>query len=417
MLHLDFETFYLANGLKVIVHEDHSIPKAVVNILYRVGSRDEEAHRTGFAHLFEHLMFEGSKHIPHYDAPLQRVGGENNAFTSCDITNYYLSVPSNQLETAFWLESDRMLELDFSEEKLAIQKSVVIEEFKQRYLNQPYGDAMNLLRGLAFQTHPYQWATIGKEISHVEEATLDYVKDFFFGYYAPNNATMVVAGDVNLAEVKELAEKWFAPIPKRELKKHALPQEPKQTEARFMTKKADVPFTGIYKMYHIPAHTEKGFYIADILTDIMSGSKSAKLFQALVQEQQIATSVGAFTWGMAEPGALSINAQLAEGQTIEKYETALSAAIADLQNLTEDDLVRIKNKLQSAFVLEKMELLNRAMGIAWYDFLGDANLINHAPDFYQNITLAEVKQAAAEFLAAENCATLYYVPNDTVVGN
>ncbi len=410
MLNIHYHTHTLDNGLKVIIHQDHALPKAVVNILYRVGSKDEEPEKTGFAHLFEHLMFEGSKNIEHYDVHLQRVGGENNAFTSCDLTNYYLTVPSNQLETAFWLESDRMLELGFSEDRLANQKKVVIEEFKQRYLNQPYGDAMNLLRGLHFTQHPYNWATIGKEIAHIEEATLDYVKEFFYGYYAPNNAVMVVAGDVQIDEVIDLAQKWFGDIPHRTLKKHEIPAEPKQTSARFMTHKADVPFIGVYKMFHIPAHGEREYYITDILTDILSAGKSGKLYQSLVITQQICTSAQAFVWGMLDPGALSINAQLAEGQTIEAYEAALRAEIEALQGLEEADLQRIKNKLAAMFVMEKTQLLSKAMALAFCENIGDIELVNRTPDLYQAITLEEVKAAAARFLAAENSSTLYYLP-------
>ena len=412
MLNIHFETFTLSNGLKVIVHEDHSIPKAIVNILYNVGSRDEEADKTGFAHLFEHLMFEGSVNIPHYDTELQKVGGDNNAFTSSDITNYYLSLPSNCLETAFWLESDRMLELAFSQERLDNQKSVVIEEFKQRYINQPYGDAMNVLRDLHFTTHSYKWATIGKEIAHVEEATLDYVKSFFYGYYAPNNATLVVAGDVKKEKVLRLAEKWFGGIPKRTLKKHAIPQEPAQTEARFMEKRGKVPFTGIYKMFHVPAHRERAYYVTDILTDVLSNGKTGKLFQSLVIDKQVVSSVGAFTWGMADPGIVSINAQLGEGKTIEMYEKGLRETLNQLQSLTQDDLDIIKNKIQSAFVMEKLHVLNKAMGIAFSDFLGDAELINKTPEIYASITLAEVKEAAATFLEESNSSTLYYLPEE-----
>lgn len=410
MLNIHFETFTLSNGLKVIVHEDHSVAKAVVNILYNVGSRDEEPDKTGFAHLFEHLMFEGSANIPHYDKELQKAGGDNNAFTSSDITNYYLTLPSNCLETAFWLESDRMLELGFSQERLDNQKSVVIEEFKQRYLNQPYGDAMNLLRDLHFTTHPYKWATIGKEISHVENATLDYVKSFFYGYYAPNNATMVVAGDVKKEKVMKLAEKWFGSIPRRTLKKHPIPQEPPQTEARFMEVKRNVPHTGIYKMFHVPAHTERAYYVTDIITDILSSGKSGKLFQSLVIEQQIASSVSAFSWGMADPGIVSINAQLSEGKSTEEYEKALRESLNQLQNLQQDDLDIIKNKLQSAFLMEKLYVLNKAMGIAFGDFLGDAELINKTPEIYASITLKEVKEVAEKYFQESNSSTLYYLP-------
>ncbi|TAE51046.1 MAG: insulinase family protein [Bacteroidetes bacterium] len=410
MSNIPYEIHTLANGLRVIIHEDHSVPKAVMNILYRVGSKDEEAHRTGFAHLFEHLMFEGSRHIPHYDEPLQRAGGQNNAFTTSDITNYYLTLPSNQLETAFWLESDRMLELAFSEEKLAIQKSVVIEEFKQRYLNQPYGDAHLRLRGLHFQQHPYNWATIGKEISHIEGATLEYVQDFFFGYYAPNNATMVVAGDVDPAEVMQLAEKWFGPIPERALKKHPLPQEPAQTAPRRDTVYADVPFPAVYKMYHMPAHTDRDYYVADLITDLLSSGRNARLFLNMVKQRQVATSVSAFSWGMYDPGALSIDAQIAAGHSPEAYEEALQQELDSLQDLSEEDLQRIKNKVESMFVLNQMTILNKAMSIATCDSLGDPELINTTPQIYQAITLEELKEVAARIFHPNNCSTLYYLP-------
>lgn len=412
MLRINYETFTLDNGLKVIVHEDHSIPKAVVDIVYRVGSKDEEAHRTGFAHLFEHLMFEGSKHIPHYDTPLQRVGGQNNAFTSSDITNYYLSLPSNQLETAFWLESDRMLELGFSQEKLDIQKSVVIEEYKQRYLNQPYGDAHIKLRSLHFQTHPYKWPTIGKEIAHIEEATLEEVEEFFYGYYAPNNATMVVAGDIHPDDVRQLAEKWFGEIPRRTLKKHPLPQEPVQQEAKSMTVYGKVPFPAVYKMYHIPAHTDREYYVSDILTDLLSNGKSGLLFQHMVKTRQVSPQVGAFSWGMHDPGCISIDGKVAEDQTVEAYEAALSETLTQLQDLQEDDLGRIKGKLEATFVMQKTTILNKAMGLAISDALGDAELINRTPEIYHSITLDEVKEAASKYLAPENSSTLYYLPED-----
>jgi zinc protease len=410
-----FETFTLDNGLKVIVHEDHSIPKAVVDIVYRVGSKDEDPERTGFAHLFEHLMFEGSKHVPQYDQPLQRVGGNNNAFTNSDITNYYLSLPSNQLETAFWLESDRMLELSFSQEKLDIQRSVVIEEFKQRYLNQPYGDAHLRLRALHYTTHPYQWPTIGQDMAHIERATLADVQDFFFGYYAPNNATLVVVGDVEVNQVRALAQKWFGPIPRRTLKKRALPQEPPQTQGRQETVHAEVPFPAVYKMYHIPGHTDRDYYLADLLTDLLSNGKSAILPQYLVRQHQVAQTVGAFAWGMHDPGVISIDARLAEGIEVEAYEARLQEAIEQLQTLSEADLDRIKGKLSAIFVLQKTTLLNKAVSLARYDALGDPHLINTVPDIYRSLTLEEVKQAARQYLAPDNCSTLHYLPQTAAV--
>ena len=412
MLKIAYDTFYLSNGLKVVVHEDHSIPKAVVDVIYKVGSKDEEAHRTGFAHLFEHLMFEGSQNIPEYDRPLQMVGGQNNAFTTSDITNYYLSLPANQLETAFWLESDRMLELGFSQKKLDIQKSVVIEEYKQRYLNQPYGDAHIHLRGIHFTQHPYHWPTIGKEISHIEEATLDEVKDFFFGFYAPNNATLVVAGDVSLEQVKELAEKWFGPIPKRQLKKQPLPQEPQQKEARTLTVYGNVPYPAVYKMYHIPAHNTEEYYVADMVTDLLSNGKSGILHQYMVKKKQVSPQVSAFSWGMHDPGAVSIDGKIVEGVSIETYEKALDEALDQLQSLTQEDLERMQGKLEASLIMQKTTILNKAMALALSDALGDINLINTTTDIYRSITLDQVKSAATTYLSPTNCSTLYYLPNE-----
>jgi len=410
-MQLSYETFVLDNGLKVLVHEDHTVPKVIVNTLYRVGSKDEEESRTGFAHLFEHLMFEGSKHIPHYDDALQRVGGESNAFTNSDITNYFISLPSNQIETGFWLESDRMLALDFSDEKLSIQKSVVIEEYKQRYLNQPYGNAHIQLRNLHFQRHPYRWPTIGMDISHIEAATLDDVKNFFYGYYAPNNATLVVVGDVNTATVADLAQKWFGPIEKRSLKKHPIPQEELQKAPKYLSVEGSVPLTAVYKMFHIPAHTERAYYIADIITDILANGKSSLLYQTLVKEQQVSPSVTAFSWGMHDPGALSIEGKIAQGRTVEEFELALDEVFERLEQLTEEDLQRIKNKLSASFILQKTNMLNKAIDFAMSDTLGNPDLINQTPAIYQSIKLEEVKEAAKIYLHPNNSSTLYYYPH------
>lgn len=413
MLHIPFEVHTLSNGLRIIIHPDRSIPKAVINVIYRVGAKDEDEHRTGFAHLFEHLMFEGSQHIPSYDTPLQRVGGQNNAFTTSDITNYYLSIPSNQLETGFWLESDRMLGLNFSQEKLDIQKSVVIEEFKQRYLNQPYGNAHLELRKLHYEVHPYHWATIGKEISHIAEATLEEVKDFFYGYYAPNNATLVVAGDVDVDQVLSLAEKWFGPIPTRNLKKQTLAQEPVQTEAKQIEYRGEVPFEAVYKMFHIPAHTDKAYYTADMITDILANGKSSLLHQHMTLEKEVSPNASAFSWGLHDPGIISIDGQVAAGKSIAEYETALQEVFDQLMEIDEDNLQRMKTKLSASFVIQKTRLLNKAIELAMSDVLGDPDLINKTPEIYQSITLKELKTAAAEILAPSNSSTLYYLPQAT----
>jgi zinc protease len=409
---IKYSTFTLENGLRVIVHEDHSLAKVVLNILYHVGARDEEERRTGFAHLFEHLMFGGSSNIPDYDTALQRVGGENNAFTTNDITNYYLTVPSNQIETAFWLESDRMLELDFSQRSLDVQKSVVIEEFKQRYLNKPYGDAHLILRELHYTTHPYKWPTIGKEISHIEMATLEDVKDFFYGFYAPNNATLVVAGNTTEAQARELAEKWFGPIPRRKLRLHELPPEPPQTAPRQKTIYREVPYPAVYKMYHIPSKVEDGYYVADIITDILSAGKAGHLFQHMVKETQVATSARAFVWGAHHPGPLSIDGTLADGKSIEAYEKALDEVLGGLLDVSESELQRVKNSIESQYIMERTTLLNRAMILAMSDCLGDPELANQSLEKYLSITREQVIEGVRTYLNPDNCSTLYYLPTN-----
>lgn len=409
-MRIAYQSFILENGLKVIVHEDPSVNKVAVNIVYKVGARDEQEHRTGLAHLFEHLMFSGSKNIPDYDTHVQRIGGECNAFTNSDLTNYYLTCPANQLETAFWLESDRMLEIDLSQKNVDVQKSVVCEEFKQRYLNQPYGDAYLHLRPLHYKKHPYRWMTIGMNLSHIEEVTLAECQHFFNSFYAPNNAVMCVAGGITLDQVKILAEKWFAPIPNRFVDRPIKETEPKQTEVRATTIHKKVPFSAVYKAYHMPARAEKAYYAADMITDILSNGKSTRLFQALVKEQKVASRISAFSWGLFDPGMISIEGRIAEGVSVTQYEEALAGVLNRLADeITETELQSMKNKVLSAETFEKTTILNRAMNLAIYDYIGDAELINTNSDRYQQLTLDDIRQAIAEYLRPTNCSTLYYL--------
>jgi zinc protease len=405
-----FNEFVLDNGLRVIVHEDHTVQIAVMNILYDVGSRDENPEKTGFAHLFEHLMFGGSVNIPSYDEPLQNVGGENNAFTNTDITNYYLTVPSSNLETGFWLESDRMLSLSFDPKALEVQRKVVIEEFKQRYLNQPYGDVWLKLRPLAYQQHPYQWATIGKEISHIENATLDDVRDFFFSHYVPNNAVMVVAGNVTLSRVKELAEKWFGPIPARVLKKRSLPVEPKQKEKRTLTTEANVPANALYKTYHMPGRFHPDYYACDLLSDILSRGDSSRLYRALVKEKEIFTSLSSFVMGTIDPGLLVVSGRLQQGIALPDAEKEIDAVLQNLiqSGVTETELQKVKNQSEASIEFGEVEVINRAMNLAFSSLSGDTNLVNLEIDNIEKVTVADVQRVAKEILSEENSSTLYY---------
>lgn len=407
---IKFSKFTLDNGLKVIVHQDKSTPIVAINILYNVGARDENPDKTGFAHLFEHLMFGGSKNIPVYDEPLQLVGGENNAFTNNDITNYYLTLPKENIETGFWLESDRMLSLAFSEKSLDVQRNVVIEEFKQRYLNQPYGDIWLLLRPLAYKVHPYQWATIGKEISHIENATIEDVKDFFYKHYAPNNAIMVVAGDITEAEIRKLSEKWFSPIEKRKVQKRKLPKEPVQTEYRELEVTRDVPYDSIIKTYHMCGRLGKDYHTFDILSDILSNGKSARFYQKLVKEKRLFADIDAYITGSIDDGLFIISGTLLEGIDMKIAESAIQEVIDDIISKKVDsyELQKVKNKAEANLQFSEIDVLNKAMNLAFFELLGDANMINEESDKYHKITENDILKASKKVFTKENCSTLYY---------
>jgi zinc protease len=409
-LMIDFREFVADNGLRVIVHEDPTVQIAVLNILYDVGSRDEHPDKTGFAHLFEHLMFGGSVNIPNYDEPLQKVGGENNAFTNTDITNYYLTVPSDNLETGFWLESDRMLSLSFDPQVLEVQRKVVIEEFKQRYLNQPYGDVWLKLRPLTYKVHPYQWATIGKEISHIENATMDDVRSFFYAHYNPANAIMVVAGNVTFHQVKKLTEKWFSGIPSGTLKSRALPSEPRQSEKRILEVEAEVPASALYKAYHMPGRFHDDYYAIDLLSDILSRGHSSVLYQKLVKEKEIFTSVSSFVMGTVDPGLLVINGRVADGVLLRDAEKHVDEIVADIveKGVDEEELEKVKNQAYSTLEFGEIEVMNRAMNLAFAKLSGDAGLVNLEGKKIKAVTTADIKRVAESILHEGNASVMYY---------
>jgi zinc protease len=404
-----YTEFTLANGLKVIVHEDPSVQIAVLNILYDVGSRDEDPSKTGFAHLFEHLMFGGSKNIPSYDEPLQLVGGENNAFTSTDITNYYLTVPAANIETGFWLESDRMMSLSFDPTVLEVQRKVVIEEFKQRYLNQPYGDVWLKLRPLAYTTHPYKWATIGKEISHIENATLDDVRDFFFSHYLPNNAVLVVAGNVKVDHVKKLAEKYFAPIPAGKKPTRKLPQEPLQQKKRILSVEAKVPANALYKTWHMSGRFNNDYYASDFISDMLSRGQSSRLYQHLVKEKEIFTSISSFIMGTVDPGLMVVSGRVKEGISLQDAEGELEHVIEDFKNtVSEQELEKVKNQAAATLAFGEVEVLNRAMNLAFASLSGDAGLVNRESSIIESVKLEDVQKIAKEIIREDNSSVMYY---------
>ena len=408
---IEFDKFTLENGLRVIVHTDSSSPLVCMNILYDVGARDESEEQTGFAHLFEHLMFGGSVNIPSYDTPLQEVGGENNAFTNNDVTNYYLTLPAANIETGFWLESDRMLSLAFSEKSLEVQRSVVIEEFKQRYLNQPYGDEWLLLRPLTYKVHPYRWATIGKEIKHIEDAKIEDVKAFFKRFYHPANAILVVTGNVKTELVKVLAEKWFAPIPSLEKAVRNLPAEPKQLTARHETVYRDVPADSLHKVYHMPGRMDKSYHAIDLLSDILGRGHSARLYQALVKENPLFSEISAHLMGSFDPGLFVISGRLNEGVDYQLADKAIEAVLQQLSTeiLPEKEVQKVKNKAESTHVFGELGIMNKAMNLAFAELLDEANMVNREIDLIQAVTAEEIHKAAKEILRPENCTTLYYL--------
>lgn len=405
---IQFDRFKLDNGLTVLFHKDTTTPMAVVNILYNVGARDESEDKTGFAHLFEHLMFGGSVNIPEFDTPLQLAGGENNAFTSNDITNYYDVVPVKNIETALWLESDRMLSLAFTPKSLEVQRSVVIEEFKQRYLNQPYGDVWLQLRPEVYKVHPYRWATIGKEIKHIEEATMDDVKGFFKQFYHPANAIMCIGGNMELEEVKRLATKWFGDIPAGEINQRDLPKEPKQMEFRQKTIERAVPTDAFYYAFRMEDRMHPDYFVYDTLSDILGRDKSSRLYKSLKKEQGLVSNVSAYVTGSIDSGLLIISGKLNDGITFEQLDEAFWKEMDQLLNakVSEDELNRIMVKIRTSNEFQHQAVLNRAMALCMNELLGDADMINHESEKYAAITPEDLQRVAASTFVKTNCTLL-----------
>ncbi|MBS1731522.1 MAG: insulinase family protein [Bacteroidetes bacterium] len=407
---INFKKFILDNGLRVIVHEDHSTPMAMVNVLYDVGAKDEDPEQTGFAHLFEHLMFGGSLHIPSYDEPLQIAGGQNNAFTTDDLTNYYCQVPAKNLETAFWLESDRMLSLAFSEESLEVQRKVVCEEFKEHYINKPYGNAWHLIRELSFQIHPYRWMTIGKELSHIEKARMEDVKSFFKKHYNPMNAILAIGGHVTFDQVETLAKKWFGNIPPGEKYIRHLPEEPEQKEARKKEVYEEVPLNALYKTWHIPGRMDQGYYAIDLISEILSGGNSSRLYESLVKKKKLFSSISCYHFGNVEPGLISIEGKLVPGVKMQDAENAVEEELDLLKShlLEDQELQKVKNKTESITVFEDMSIMSRATNLSFYELMGNANLMNKELEKYQSINIDHILESAQKTFKEENSNTLYY---------
>jgi zinc protease len=413
-MQIDYKKFILSNGLRFIVHEDHSTPMAVLNVLYDVGARDEDPGKTGFAHLFEHLMFGGSVNIKDFEAPLLMAGGENNAFTTNDLTNYYIQLPAENIETACWLESDRMLSLAFSEKSLDVQRKVVCEEFKEHYINKPYGDVAFKLRELAYKTHPYRWMTIGQELSHIENAKLTDVKAFFRKHYCPANAIVVMAGNIQSDRALELAEKWFGSIPSGEKYIRHLPTEPKQQKARLLETKADVPLDALYKAFHVGSRTDKSYYAMDLIGELLGGGGSSRLFQRLVKEKRLFSNIECYHFGSSDPGLLLIEGKLIKGTSMTAADLAIREELDKLSSsmIEEKELMKVKNKTESAILFEDMSLMNRASNLAMYELMGDAGLMNTELQKYMDVTPGEIRDLSVSILNEDNCSSLFYYSNN-----
>ena len=403
-----FERFTLENGLRVIFHHDPATPMAVVNTLYDVGARDESPERTGFAHLFEHLMFGGSVNIPDFDGPLQRAGGQSNAFTSNDITNYYDILPAQNIETALWLESDRMLSLAFTEKSLEVQRNVVIEEFKQRYFNQPYGDVWLEFRPMAYKEHPYQWATIGKNIEQIETATMEEVKAFFNKHYTTENAILTIAGNFEFEYIKELVTKWYGDIPSRNQYIRNIKPEPEQNEYRTKVITRDVPNNAFYYGFKMPGKYRKGYFAADIISDLLGRGKSSRLYRKLKKELELVTEVNAYILGSHDAGLLMISGFLKDGISFEQLDDALWQVIADLKDctLSEKELEKTINKVKTTKVFSEEGILSKAILLASHEVMGDANEVNNELEAYESITSSEINALANKMLQKEKCSRL-----------
>jgi len=408
---IQFEKITLANGLRVIVHTDISTPFVAVNVCYNVGAKHEDPDRTGFAHLFEHLTFGGSQHVPDFDTPVQNAGGTNNAFTTNDITNYYITIPANNIETALWLESDRMMGPKFTKKGLEVQRNVVIEEFRQRNLNKPYGDTWHLLRDLSYKVHPYRWPTIGLIPEHIERATLEEVKDFFFHHYAPNNAVLVITGNIEAGKAFRLAEKWFSDIPEREITNNLILPEPLQTADREMTVYREVPVDTFYVAWHMSSRLHKDFYAADLLSDILSGGNSSRVEERLVKGLKLFTEADVFLSGENEPGLFVATGKINEGVDFEFARDTMIEEVRQTADslITPHELEKVQNKVEAEQVFNEIGYLEKAMQLAAYEILGDAGLINEQAEHYRNVTPDDIRTVATGILRVGNCNTLNYL--------
>lgn len=408
---ISFNRKQLSNGLTLLHHNDPTTPFVVVNILYRVGAKNEDPERTGFAHLFEHLMFEGTSNVPDFDQPLQEAGGINNAFTNNDYTNYYIKLPKENLELALYLEADRMLHLDINDHTLSTQKKVVIEEFKENYTNKPYGDVWHTLRTMVYENHPYRWPTIGKDFHHIADAPLNDVVSFFEKHYHPSNAILCIAGNVSEEDALKFAGSYFESIPNGRAATNDNFEEPEQKASKSLTQEKDVPLDAIYIAFKMPGRLDKEYYHADILSDILAGSKSSRLRERLIKQNHLFVSIDAYITGTVETGMFIIEGKLTESVTPEEAESAIWNEIDNIckEGLEIKELEKVKHKMITYMNFSENNLLSRAIGLCYHEMLGDAGLINREEGIYESVTADDVKNFADQFLNSDQSNTLFYL--------
>lgn len=407
---IKFSKHKLDNGLQLFVHEDETTPMVAVNILYDVGARDEDEDRTGFAHLFEHLMFGGSENIPEFDSELQVAGGENNAFTSNDVTNYYDVLPAVNLETALWLESDRMNQLDFSPKSLEVQRKVVIEEFKENYLNQPYGEVQHKMRQLLYKEHPYKWPTIGKSIEHIEQASLEDVKAFFEKHYSPDNAIITLAGGIKEEDALSLVKKWFGDIPGSKRTERQLVKEPVQKKERREVIEADVPINALYMAFVSPERGSENYHVCDLISDILSNGASTRLNQKLIKENPLFSDIYAYISGSRDQGYFMIEGKLSAGKTFEEAEAAIWNELELLKEelVPDRELQKVKNKIEASQEFSNTSILNKAMNLSYYALLGKPEAVNNDIENYLNVSSDDVMKFANHLFQKEKLCVLNY---------
>jgi len=410
-----FEKYNLDNGLTVILHKDTSTPLVAVNVLYKVGSRNESSHKTGFAHLFEHLMFGGSENIPDFDTPIQEAGGDNNAFTNNDLTNFYDIVPAENLETALWLESDRMLQLKFDQRSLDIQKKVVVEEFKETSINKPYGDFWHELSDMAFKKHSYRWPTIGMKTEHIEDAELDDVKEFFKKHYRPSNAILVISGKIEIPHTKSLVEKWFGTIPSGENYSSQIEAEPRQEAFRQKQLHRNVPANALYMAFHMPERKHKDFGVCDLISDILASGRSCRFYQKLIRKNNVFSNIDAYLTGSMDPGLFIVEARLLDGQDIDKARKLIWVELDMLKNelVSNEELQKVKNSLISSICYSEVSILHKAINLAYFEMLGDAGLINRQEDEYKDLVADDIQRVAREMFSEANCSELVYIKTES----